>query len=70
MLMQGFLDRTFPVLGEEGIEIEALSVPLVAFAGLGGVGGGAFSISSAAGRFRLAKAWMRPVMEVCDVKDH
>ena len=38
--MQTFLDRTLPILGQEGIQ--ALSTPLIAFAGLGGVGGGAF----------------------------
>lgn len=38
--MQTFLDRTLPILGEEGLK--TLSKPLIAFAGLGGVGGGAF----------------------------
>lgn len=53
--MQNFLDRTLPILGEEGIEI--LSKPLVAFAGLGGVGGGAFLSLVRCGvkRFRIAE---------------
>ncbi len=53
--MQGFLDRTFLVLGHEGIE--ALSAPLIAIAGLGGVGGGAFLnlVRSGVKRFRLAE---------------
>ncbi len=53
--MQGFLDRTLLVLGDEGIE--ALSAPLIAIAGLGGVGGGTFLnlVRSGAKRFRLAE---------------
>lgn len=53
--MQNFLDRTLPILGEEGIEI--LSKPLIAFAGLGGVGGGAFLnlVRCGVKRFRLAE---------------
>jgi hypothetical protein len=53
--MQGFLDRTFLVLGHEGIE--ALSAPLVAIAGLGGVGGGAFLnlVRCGVRQFRLAE---------------
>ncbi len=53
--MQGFLDRTSLVLGDEGIE--ALSAPLIAIAGLGGVGGGTFLnlVRSGAKRFRLAE---------------
>lgn len=53
--MQGFLDRTFLVLGHEGIA--ALSAPLIALSGLGGVGGGAFLnlVRSGVKRFRLAE---------------
>jgi hypothetical protein len=53
--MQEFLDRTLPILGKEGID--ALSTPLVAFAGLGGVGGGAFLnlVRCGVKRFRLAE---------------
>ena len=53
--MQGFLDRTLLVLGDEGIE--ALSTPLIAIAGLGGVGGGTFLnlVRSGVKRFRLAE---------------
>lgn len=53
--MQSFLDRTLPILGREGIE--ALSSPLIAFAGLGGVGGGAFLnlVRCGVRRFRLAE---------------
>ncbi len=53
--MQDFLDRTLLVLGHEGIE--ALSAPLIAIAGLGGVGGGTFLnlVRSGAKRFRLAE---------------
>jgi hypothetical protein len=53
--MQDFLDRTLLVLGNEGIE--ALSTPLVALSGLGGVGGGTFLnlVRSGVKRFRLAE---------------
>lgn len=53
--MQSFLDRTFPILGKEGIE--AISTPLIAFAGLGGVGGGAFLnlVRCGVKRFRLSE---------------
>ena len=53
--MQTFLDRTLPILGQEGIE--ALSTPLIAFAGLGGVGGGAFLnlVRCGVKRFRLSE---------------
>ncbi|MDD2558772.1 MAG: ThiF family adenylyltransferase [Desulfuromonas sp.] len=53
--MQGFLDRTLPILGKEGID--ALSTPLIAFAGLGGVGGGAFLnlVRCGVKRFRLSE---------------
>jgi tRNA threonylcarbamoyladenosine dehydratase len=53
--VQKFLDRTFPILGQEGIV--ALSTPLIAFAGLGGVGGGAFLnlVRCGVKRFRLAE---------------
>lgn len=53
--MQGFLDRTFLVLGQEGIEV--LSAPLIALSGLGGVGGGTFLnlVRSGVKRFRLAE---------------
>lgn len=53
--MQDFLDRSLPILGHEGIE--ALSAPLISFAGLGGVGGGAFLslVRSGVRRFRLAE---------------
>ena len=53
--MQGFLDRTFLILGNEGIE--ALSSPLIALSGLGGVGGGTFLnlVRSGVKRFRLAE---------------
>lgn len=53
--MQSFLDRTFLVLGHEGIE--ALSAPLIALSGLGGVGGGTFLslVRSGVKRFRLAE---------------
>ncbi len=53
--MQMFLDRTLPILGQEGIE--ALSIPVIAFAGLGGVGGGAFLnlVRCGVKRFRLAE---------------
>jgi len=53
--MQDFLDRTLPILGQEGIE--ALSTPLISFAGLGGVGGGAFLnlVRCGVKRFRLAE---------------
>ena len=52
--MQTFLDRTLPILGQEGIQ--ALSTQLIAFAGLGGVGGGAFLnlVRCGVKRFRLA----------------
>jgi molybdopterin/thiamine biosynthesis adenylyltransferase len=55
VLMQNFLDRTIPILREDGLE--ALSKPLVAFAGLGGVGGGAFLnlVRCGVKRFRLAE---------------
>lgn len=53
--MQMFLDRTLPILGQEGIE--ALSIPVIAFAGLGGVGGGAFLnlVRCGVKRFRLSE---------------
>lgn len=53
--MQTFLDRTLPILGQDGIE--ALSTPLIALAGLGGVGGGAFLnlVRCGVKRFRLAE---------------
>jgi tRNA A37 threonylcarbamoyladenosine dehydratase len=53
--MESFLDRTLPILGKEGME--ALSTPLIAFAGLGGVGGGAFLnlVRCGVKRFRLAE---------------
>lgn len=53
--MQMFLDRTLPILGKEGIE--TLSTPLIAFAGLGGVGGGAFLnlVRCGVKRFRLSE---------------
>jgi len=53
--MQGFLDRTFLILGHEGIEV--LSAPLIAISGLGGVGGGTFLnlVRSGVKRFRLAE---------------
>lgn len=53
--MQNFLDRTFPILGKEGIE--ALSTPLIALSGLGGVGGGTFLnlVRCGVKRFRLAE---------------
>jgi len=53
--MQSFLDRTLPILGKEGME--ALSTPWIAFAGLGGVGGGAFLnlVRCGVKRFRLAE---------------
>ncbi len=53
--MQTFLDRTLPILGQEGID--ALSSPLIAFAGLGGVGGGAFLnlVRCGVKRFRLSE---------------
>ena len=53
--MQEFLDRTLPILGQEGIE--ALSTPIVAFAGLGGVGGGSFLnlVRCGVKRFRLSE---------------
>lgn len=53
--MQEFLDRTLPILEKEGID--ALSKPIIAFAGLGGVGGGAFLnlVRCGVKRFRLAE---------------
>ncbi|NPU85222.1 MAG: thiamine biosynthesis protein ThiF [Syntrophaceae bacterium] len=53
--MQDFLDRTFPLLEKEGVE--ALSTALIAFAGLGGVGGGAFLnlVRCGVKRFRLSE---------------
>ncbi len=53
--MQGFLDRSFPILGSQGVE--ALSTPLIVLAGLGGVGGGAFLnlVRCGVKRFRLAE---------------
>lgn len=53
--MQDFLDRTLLILGHEGIE--ALSAPLIALSGLGGVGGGTFLnlVRSGVKRFRLAE---------------
>lgn len=53
--MQNFLDRTMPILGREGLN--ALSTPLVAIAGLGGVGGGTFLnlVRCGVKRFRLAE---------------
>ncbi len=53
--MQGFLDRTFLILGHEGIDV--LSAPLIALSGLGGVGGGTFLnlVRSGVKRFRLAE---------------
>lgn len=53
--MQEFLDRTLPILEKEGID--ALSKPVIAFAGLGGVGGGAFLnlVRCGVKRFRLAE---------------
>jgi tRNA A37 threonylcarbamoyladenosine dehydratase len=53
--MKTFPDRTLPILGQEGFE--ALSAPLIAFAGLGGVGGGAFLnlVRCGVKRFRLSE---------------
>lgn len=53
--MQEFLSRSFPILGQEGID--ALSAPLISFAGLGGVGGCAFLnlVRCGVKRFRLAE---------------
>ncbi|MCX5815437.1 MAG: ThiF family adenylyltransferase [Proteobacteria bacterium] len=53
--MQNFLDRTFPILGEEGLK--ALSTPLITLSGLGGVGGGTFLnlVRCGVKRFRLAE---------------
>ncbi len=53
--MPNFLDRSVPILGQEGLD--ALSAPLISFAGLGGVGGGAFLtlVRSGVKRFRLAE---------------
>lgn len=53
--MANFLDRTRPILGQDGLN--AISTPLVAIAGLGGVGGGTFLNLVRAGvkRFRLAE---------------
>jgi len=53
--MQEFLERTFPIFGEEGLA--ALSNQLVAIAGLGGVGGGTFLnlVRCGVKRFRLAE---------------
>ncbi len=53
--MHEFLARTLPLLGEKGIN--ALSQPLIAIAGLGGVGGGAFLnlVRGGVKRFRLAE---------------
>lgn len=50
-----FHSRTRPILGDDGIRL--LEQPLVAIAGLGGVGGGAFLALVRAGvkRFRLAE---------------
>jgi hypothetical protein len=50
-----FLDRTRPILGESGLAI--LGEKKLAFAGLGGVGGGAFLalVRCGARRFRLAE---------------
>ena len=53
--MQNFLDRTLPILEEDGLK--ALSAPLVTLAGLGGVGGGTFLnlVRCGVRRFRLAE---------------
>lgn len=55
MSRTGFLDRTRSLLGDEGLE--ALNKPLIAIAGLGGVGGAAFMnlVRSGVRRFRLAE---------------
>jgi len=53
--MQGFLDRTSLILGNEGVD--TLSAPLIALSGLGGVGGGTFLnlVRLGVRRFRLAE---------------
>lgn len=53
--MQDFLDRSRPIFGEEGLSI--LGKKTIAFAGLGGVGGGAFLalVRCGVGCFRLAE---------------
>ncbi|MDD3313497.1 ThiF family adenylyltransferase [Pseudodesulfovibrio sp.] len=50
-----FLNRTRPIMGEDGLAI--LREKVIAFAGLGGVGGGAFLalVRCGASRFRLAE---------------
>jgi len=50
-----FLDRAAPILGEDGIAV--LKDKTIAFAGLGGVGGGAFLalVRCGSGHFRLAE---------------
>ena len=53
--MQEFLNRSFPIIGEDGLE--ALSKPLISIAGLGGVGGGTFLnlVRFGVKRFRIAE---------------
>ncbi|MGE4293910.1 MAG: ThiF family adenylyltransferase, partial [Desulfovibrio sp.] len=50
-----FLDRAAPLLGEDGLAV--LRDKTIAFAGLGGVGGGAFLalVRCGLGHFRLAE---------------
>ena len=54
-MAQLFLDRALPIFTESGFE--TLKNKIVAFAGLGGVGGGAFLALVRCGvtRFRLAE---------------
>jgi len=51
----GFLDRTFPIIGQEGYSV--LGESCLAISGLGGVGGGAFLALVRAGvrKFKLAE---------------
>ncbi|MFO7596426.1 MAG: ThiF family adenylyltransferase, partial [Desulfocurvibacter africanus] len=50
-----FLDRTAPIMGEDGLAV--LRDKTITFAGLGGVGGGAFLalVRCGLGHFRLAE---------------